>query len=635
MDWLHATPKIIYSLWLQGEKHAPDIVRLCFDRWATFNPNYEFRILDSHDVGRLLEGLDIPVDSMTPQALSDVVRARLLLETGGVWVDSSLFPTQALDEWLPGMLQSTGFFAFERPGHDRPISSWFLAAARDHIIINRWWEQIGRFWSKPRRLAMYEAGPVPSDPVESVAPGRGAATDEFPYYWFHYLFQYLIENDADIADVWSHTAKCSASPPHCLQELFAESGRPSRDQIIAAASCAPVQKLQWRTNYPLDVLATLNHRQKLRFLPMTTQSSKQAAILVLGMHRSGTSALARLINVLGAELPEELYPPEHGNPLGHWESLHLLKLNDEMLAFIGRDSADPRPIPRQWFRSRAAYLFQKRLGNTIASAHGDAPLILIKDPRICRLAPLYLEALDSIGIEPLIIIPIRHPAEVIRSFEERNEIDPLTVELVWLRHLLEAEEATRACPRVWTSYDHLLENWETTAQSIAQGLGVIWPNTLEKVAAEVPKFLRSRHRHYNVAYDPTPPALGPLTLRVWQAAQLGFEGDETAARALFDEIRAGVTELDRLSLPQQERMNQRLAAAETAQQLGDTKSRQLQVDLTRTQAELCARTNERDQLRRQIDSVHASICWRITWPIRWLHQEVKRVIGALSKVHLR
>ena len=68
---------------------------------------------------------------------------------------------------------------------------------------------------------MYEAGPVPNDPVERIAPGRGAATDEFPYY----LFQYLIENDADVADSWSRTAKRSARPPHRLQELFIDRGR--------------------------------------------------------------------------------------------------------------------------------------------------------------------------------------------------------------------------------------------------------------------------------------------------------------------------------------------------------------------------------------------------------------------------
>jgi GT2 family glycosyltransferase len=378
---------------------------------------------------------------------------------------------------------------------------------------------------------------------------------------------------------------------------------------------------------------------------MTRSAGERAAILVLGMHRSGTSALARLLNVLGAELPEQLLGPGWGNPLGHWEALRLLEINEEALAAIDRAWDDPRAIPRRWFRSRAAYRFQERLGDAIAAAYGDAPLILIKDPRICRLAPLYIDVLDARGIEPLVILPLRHPVEVIRSIEERNCIDPLTIELLWVRYLLEAEEATRPCTRVWTSFECLLDNWEATVQRITDGLGIAWPNGFEKVAAQVPSILRSRHRHYNVNHDPAPALLGLLTLRTWQAAQLGLAGDETAARAAFDEIRVTITELDRLSLPQQERIDQRLAGAESGrQQLQElltssqiagseanarcerlnqelqeraTQIAQLQMDLTKMQAELVelratagaankARTAAEDRARRSSVQVRRS-----------------------------
>jgi hypothetical protein len=59
---------------------------------------------------------------------------------------------------------------------------------------------------------------------------------------------------------------------------------------------------------------------------------KRKAILVLGVHRSGTSSLAHLLNVLGAKLPEELLGPGHGNPLGHWEPKRLIQINKAILA---------------------------------------------------------------------------------------------------------------------------------------------------------------------------------------------------------------------------------------------------------------------------------------------------------------
>ena len=117
----------------------------------------------------------------------------------------------------------------------------------------------------------------------------------------------------------------------------------------------------------------------------------------LGAPRSGTSWLARLLNALGAKLPEQLVEPAHTNVFGFWEPTKLMEIDDEILSAIDRTWYDPRPIPRAWFRSKAAYAFQKRIASVIASDYGDAPLILIKEPRICRLAPLYLNVLDVLA----------------------------------------------------------------------------------------------------------------------------------------------------------------------------------------------------------------------------------------------
>jgi hypothetical protein len=284
-------------------------------------------------------------------------------------------------------------------------------------------------------------------------------------------------------------------------------------------------------------------------------------MLVLGVHRSGTSSLAHLLNLLGAKLPDRVLGPQHGNPLGHWEPLGLMAINDEILSSIGRSWKDPRPIPRSWFRSKAAYVFHKRIAAEINSSYGNAGLILIKEPRICRLAPLYIDVLDSLGIEPLVIIPVRHPREVIRSIQERDELDPSTIELVWLRSLVEAEEASRGCTRVWSSFDGLLRDWQTAVQSIALELRIVWPNSPENIADRAAHVVRPRQRHHRVADGMPSLSLSPLTVRAWRAAQYGLRGDEPAARAAFDEIRAPIWELDRLNLSHAQGVEKSLAEA--------------------------------------------------------------------------
>jgi len=376
-------------------------------------------------------------------------------------------------------------------------------------------------------------------------------------------------------------------------------------------------------------LAPRESMPNFEHLPTKRSFRERAAILVLGVHRSGTSCSAHLLNVLGAKVPEELVGPSHANPFGHWEPARLMEMNDQILGAIGRNWDDPRPIPAGWFRSTAAYAFHRHLRALIASEYGDAPLILIKEPRICRLAPLYLDVLDTLGIKPLVILPVRHPGEVIQSIHERDRIDPWTVELLWLRNLLEAEEATRACRRVWTSFDHLLDNWETTAESIAIGLGIVWPNGEGKAAVDIQSILKPRYRHHRIADNRVPVALDDLTVRAWRAAQHTLNGDETTGQALFDEIRTAFSRLDRFSAPQQQTVERQLCTAKTeveALRGREAQTRHLQIELSE-------RIKERDQMRQQLDSIQASVCWRVTWPLRWLHKLATHVRNALSKQH--
>lgn len=249
-------PKVIYSLWLQGRDQTPPVVRLNFDRWTKLNPAYRLQVLDRHDVDALFQGTGLAVASLTPQALSDVIRARVLSEVGGIWVDASAFPIKPLDDWLPEMLGDVGFFGFERPTPDRLISSWFLAAMPQHPILREWWNETKRFWSKPRRLVPGDA----PNPVASVSPQGGGATDQFPYFWFHYLFQYLVETRADVAALWNQCRKLPAVPAHRLQYLFVSVRNPTEAAIKEAAYASPVQKLNWRAPYPLEFLATLPPR---------------------------------------------------------------------------------------------------------------------------------------------------------------------------------------------------------------------------------------------------------------------------------------------------------------------------------------------------------------------------------------
>jgi hypothetical protein len=126
----------------------------------------------------------------------------------------------------------------------------------------------------------------------------------------------------------------------------------------------------------------------------------------------------------------------------------------------------------------------------------------------------------------------------------------------------------------------------------------------------VANILRPRHRHHRYADDAAPLLLGSLTTRAWQAAQHALNGDEAAACPLFDEIRTTVNELDRLNFPQEEYIERRLAEANAC--------------IAQLSAEVVEEAQNFEQLKRQINSIQASVCWRLTWPIRWFHKLLAR-----------
>jgi hypothetical protein len=168
----------------------------------------------------------------------------------------------------------------------------------------------------------------------------------------------------------------------------------------------------------------------------------------MGVGRSGTSALTRVLGLLGACLPRNILAPNVGNEHGHWEPNRIVVLNDEMLRLHASDWSDSRAFPKDWFASREAEEFIDRAVALIEDEYEGAPLVVIEDPRIGRLAPIYMAALGKSGYSPRAIIPLRYPSEIIGSLQRRDGTDPFTSELIWTRHMLETEATTRQCPRV-------------------------------------------------------------------------------------------------------------------------------------------------------------------------------------------
>ena len=214
------------------------------------------------------------------------------------------------------------------------------------------------------------------------------------------------------------------------------------------------------------------------------------AIIVAGMHRSGTSAVARVLSLLGAELPRHLMEPAASdNELGFWESRPITQAHEKLLDSLGVAWTDPDPVPQSWFRSPIAERYEWWLVDLLKDEYGDAPIFVVKDPRICRLVPLWQKALTRAGVTARFVIPVRNPLEVAASLKARNDLSTDQSLLLWLRHVLEVERDTRGSGRAFLSYEDLLRDWRSSVSHLSEWLGIAWPRLGHETDARIESFL--------------------------------------------------------------------------------------------------------------------------------------------------
>jgi len=268
-----------------------------------------------------------------------------------------------------------------------------------------------------------------------------------------------------------------------------------------------------------------------------SHSGLRHAVLVLGMHRSGSSAITRFLNFLGCTLPSTLMPANPTNPAGHWESDAICAFNDRLLSEAGSFWNDWLPIHSDWSRSCTYRHNLSAAGDLVRSEYGDAGLFVLKDPRICRIAPFWYEALELQKLSVLTLIPLRHPLEVSASLHKRDGIHPAIGQLMWLRHVVEAERASRGRRRVFSHYDDLLADAVGTADKVADGFGIVWPRSRIAFANDAQNFLSPEFRHHvQTSLDDLLPWASEVYAVLCRWAQ---EGEQQSDYAKLDEIRDG------------------------------------------------------------------------------------------------
>ena len=233
-------------------------------------------------------------------------------------------------------------------------------------------------------------------------------------------------------------------------------------------------------------------RRDQEFLP-------RRAIIVLGSHRSGTSALTRILNFCGAALPGKLMAANSRDAHDFLESEPIHQLHDQIFSDLGSSWKDLSPLPQDWIKTTSASQYIGKMAELVTEEFGEAPLFVLEDPRICRIVPFWVEVLDGIQVEPVFVLPIRNPLEVAVSLEKSELVDQQKGLLIWLTNMLQAEHDSRGYSRSFVEYDSLVKDWRSVVSRVAADLSMSFPRLGRRAEAEADAFLAKELRHHVVS----------------------------------------------------------------------------------------------------------------------------------------
>jgi len=380
-----------------------------------------------------------------------------------------------------------------------------------------------------------------------------------------------------------------------------------------------------------------------------TSALRRKALVVLGMHRSGTSALTRILNLLGADISANLMPALEGNnEQGFWESQDIFEIQERMLlAATGQAWDSFSAFPRSWCDSSQGREFQEQLLAKLVEDFSSSSSFVLKDPRICRLVPFWLNIFQRFETEPFFIIPIRNPIEVARSLKARDGFHFSKSYLLWLRHNLDAERDTRGLKRCFVTYESLLADWRSSIRKVFIDLGLTFPDVSPLFDAEIESFLSPRWRHH--AQNPQDVFDRPDIVSWVKSAYRAFldaaGGDTDGLAETLDGVRTAFEEADLCFSPLVAEQSLRFTAqfaqmqrkADEATRRGDgllAEFEALQRHIEKREQALDALEREaREQNRRleeeraalaaEIDAMRQSTSWKLTQPIRSIGRVLK------------
>ena len=283
-------------------------------------------------------------------------------------------------------------------------------------------------------------------------------------------------------------------------------------------------------------------------------------MVILGTHRSGTSALMGALRLCGVNIGPQWLENLYEHPA-------IVTLHDEMLSHLNSVWDQTFLLEENWWTEKKVDSYRKRIIEIIKHDFHDAKWWGIKDPRMCVLLPLWRDIFKELSITPYFVISVRNPFEIAKSHQRRDHFSLEKSLFIWMEHLLSAEYFTRDHPRVFSKYAHLIANPIEAIANIMTTLNVQPPKSIEKASENLNTFIRPDLKHHSLPETKNsvnlPAIIDDLNRLLLECCESGQQPN--SAVQAFDTIRIEFS-----------KMKQFLLNTDLKKQLGELKMNQKQ-----------------------------------------------------------
>ena len=230
---------------------------------------------------------------------------------------------------------------------------------------------------------------------------------------------------------------------------------------------------------------------------------KQTCLMVLSMHLSGSSLLAKCLHHLGINLGKNLYAGRQGNGDGGFGNQDIVLFHEILFRDLGCRWDMVGSLPEGWLQSEAGRRAEKRLTRIIEEHFLDGSPLAVSDPRLCRFLPLWRSVLEKFDINPRYIHLVRHPHEVATSLKHRFQKDFHKSHLLWLTYNRDALQSINGQRHALLTFDQLLADPVSAMLRIAGTLDFYFPCDPLENSHTLTEIARSDLKHHHVDRNDT------------------------------------------------------------------------------------------------------------------------------------